>query len=172
MTAPRQPLRPISWWWTVLGVTAVTAAISISMWAMLAQTNGLHGQARAQARIEAIKTALTVGAGTGGAAALFLALRRQWLSEHEQIHRENVDAVAEHDATERRITELYVKAVDQIGSEHAAVRLGGLYALERLGQNTPDHRQTVVNVICAYLRMPYTPPAETPMGVVRLKGRS
>jgi uncharacterized protein YjbI with pentapeptide repeats len=38
------------------------------------------------------------------------------------------------------------------------VRLGGLYALERLAQNHSDHRQTIVNVICAYLRMPYTPP--------------
>src|SRR5262249_33773020 len=68
----------------------------------------------------------------------------------------------EHDATERRITELYIKAVDQLGSDRAAVRLGGLYALERLGQNNPDHRQTVVDVLCAYLRMPYTPPANDP----------
>jgi hypothetical protein len=38
------------------------------------------------------------------------------------------------------------------------VRLAGLYALERLAQNNPAHRQTVVDVLCAYLRMPYTPP--------------
>jgi hypothetical protein len=38
--------------------------------------------------------------------------------------------------------------------------LAGLYALERLGQGNPDHQQTVVDVVCAYLRMPYTPPAE------------
>jgi hypothetical protein len=45
----------------------VTAAISLSTWALLAQTHGLGGEAQAQARIDAIKTALTAGAGTGGA---------------------------------------------------------------------------------------------------------
>ena len=38
--------------------------------------------------------------------------------------------------------------------------MAGLYALERLGQDNPKLRQTVIDVICAYLRMPYTPPAE------------
>lgn len=38
------------------------------------------------------------------------------------------------------------------------MRLGGLHALERLAQDNPAQRQTIVDVICAYLRMPYTPP--------------
>jgi hypothetical protein len=41
--------------------------------------------------------------------------------------------------------------------------IGGLYALERLGQNTPDHRQVVVDVLCAYLRTP-PPSPETRTG--------
>jgi hypothetical protein len=60
-----------------------------------------------------------------------------------------------------RITELYTKAVEQLGSEKAPVRLGGLYALERLAQDNKEHRQTIVNVICAYLRMPFSPRAPT-----------
>ncbi|WP_327421171.1 pentapeptide repeat-containing protein [Streptomyces sp. NBC_01230] len=141
----------------MLGTTAVTAAISLSMWGLLAQTNGLNGAARATARLDAIKTALTVGAGIGGAVALLLTLRRQWLSEHEQIHREEVDASTEHDATERRITELYTAAASQLGGDTAPGRLAGLYALERLAQDHTAHRQTIVNVICAYLRMPFEP---------------
>jgi hypothetical protein len=148
-------------------------AIWGSTWWLLAQTHGLHGVEEAQARMDAIKTGLSVGAGTGGAVALLLALRRQWLNERDLAHREAVDqrtqvhadrvaAATEHDATERRVTDLYVKAVDQLGSVQAAVRLGGLYALKRLGQNNPDHRQIVIDVICAYLRMPYLPPAESP----------
>jgi hypothetical protein len=38
-------------------------------------------------------------------------------------------------------------------------------AVEQLGQDNPNYRQTVVDVICAYLRMPYTPqpsPSWTP----------
>lgn len=61
------------------------------------------------------------------------------------------------DAAAKRITELYTKAEEQIGSEKAPVRLGGLYALERMAQDNPDQRHTVINVMCAYLRMPYRP---------------
>ncbi|MEU6741925.1 hypothetical protein [Streptosporangium sandarakinum] len=60
------------------------------------------------------------------------------------------------------MTELYTKAVEQLGRDKAALRLGGLYALERLAQDSPGHRQIIVNVICAYLRMPYTPPEPAP----------
>ncbi|MER7209489.1 pentapeptide repeat-containing protein [Streptosporangium sp. NPDC000239] len=60
------------------------------------------------------------------------------------------------------MTDLYTKAVEQLGHEAAAVRLAGLYALERLAQDNPGHRQTIVNVICAYLRMPFNPPPDGP----------
>jgi hypothetical protein len=76
----------------------------------------------------------------------------------EELRQRRTEAQAtEHDARERRITELYTKAVDQLGSKEAPVRLGGLYALERLAEITSGQRLTIVNVICAYLRMPYTP---------------
>lgn len=68
----------------------------------------------------------------------------------------------DHDAEARRITDLYIKAVEQLGSDKAPVRLGGLYALERLAQDQIEQRQTIVNVICAYLRMPYTLPGDDP----------
>lgn len=58
-------------------------------------------------------------------------------------------------------TDRYGKAVEQLGNEQALVRLGGLYALEQLAQNNPALRQTIVDVICAYLRMPYNMPEET-----------
>jgi Pentapeptide repeats (9 copies) len=102
-------------------------------------------------RLDALRTALAVGAGAAGVATIMLAARRQ-------VHQERVAAATESDASERRTTELYAKSVEQLGSDKSAVRLGGLYALERLAQTAPNQRQTVVNVICAYLRMPYLPP--------------
>ncbi|MBB1155662.1 MULTISPECIES: pentapeptide repeat-containing protein [Amycolatopsis] len=104
-------------------------------------------------RIELIKTGLTVGAGTGGMVALVLNGRRQ--------------TTTEHDASERRLTDLYLKAVEQLGSDKAAIRHGGCFALERVAQDNPGQRQTVVNVLCAYLRTPYTEPAPTKTGVRR-----
>jgi hypothetical protein len=94
-----------------------------------------------------------VAAGLAAWVTLLLALRRQALSERAQ-------RFAESDALEQRMTALYVAAAEQLGSDKAAVRLAGLYALERLGQDNPKLRQTVFDVWCAYLRMPYTPPID------------
>lgn len=115
-----------------------------------------------------MQTAGTIVVGTGGAAALWLTARRQQTTEIALNQAKDVHALQEQvayasvaDAEARRITDLYAKAIDQLGSEKAPVRLGGLYALERLAQENPGHRQTIVNVVCAYLRMPYELPDES-----------
>jgi uncharacterized protein YjbI with pentapeptide repeats len=124
----------------VVGLTAV-------LWLLEQADQVPAGKDRATLRADAVKTGATIALGTGGAAYLLLAYRRQRLDEV--------------DTRERRITELYTKAVEQLGHEKAPVRLGALYSLERLAQNNPEHRQTVVDVFCAYLRMPYTLPARS-----------
>lgn len=150
---PKSPgrMRIISAWMVVTGVLAICILATGAVLWLLAEADRAKPDNRPALRIDAIKTGLAVAAGTGGAAALLLTARRQWLAERAQAH-------TEEDATERRITELYSKAVEQLGSERALVRLGALYALERLAQSNPMHRQTVVNVICAYLRMPFKYP--------------
>ncbi|MEU4235634.1 pentapeptide repeat-containing protein [Nonomuraea sp. NPDC026600] len=57
-------------------------------------------------------------------------------------------------------TDRYGKAAEQLGHDKAPVRLAGLYALEELAQNNPALRQRIVDVICAYLRMPFSPPQD------------
>lgn len=99
-------------------------------------------------QIDAIRTALATAAGTGGAFGLLLAFRRQRTAEITG-RGQNSDLI------ERRITELYGRAVDQLGNDRAAVRLAALYSLERLAQKNPEQRQVIADVICAYLRMPH-----------------
>lgn len=136
--------RTIVWW--AVGL-AIAAAVAVTvLWIFL----GGGDQASAH-RLDALRTASSLVLGAGGAAALLLAARRQRYVELDLEQKE-------HDANERRVTELYGKAADQLGSDKAPVRLAGVYALERLAQDQPQHRQTVVNLLCAYLRMPYTPP--------------
>lgn len=144
------PFRPLRWWILLLGLVVIGASGWLATSWLLAEAEKAQPEQRPAVRIEAIRTGLSVGAGAGGGIALLLAARRQWLGERTQIHQE-------HDASEKQITELYVKAADQLGSERAPVRLAGLHALERLANDHPKHRQTIVDVICAYLRMPYVP---------------
>jgi hypothetical protein len=99
-----------------------------------------------------------------GAATLLLTLLGGGRPEDSELDLVQKD----HDATERRITEIYGKAADQLGSDKAPVRLAGLYSLERLAGGYEEHRQTIVNVLCAYLRMPYKP---TPKNAEELQVR-
>ncbi|HET9254885.1 MAG TPA: pentapeptide repeat-containing protein, partial [Pseudonocardiaceae bacterium] len=129
----------------------VAAALSLLWWRY-------GGGAEVRLKLDLIRTAGGVMVVTGGALTLLLAARRQQSAELTLEHQREVAAATERDADEQRITELYTHAVNQLGAEKAPVRLGGLHALERLAQNNPIQRQTIVDVICAYLRMPFTPP--------------
>jgi hypothetical protein len=55
-------------------------------------------------------------------------------------------------AEQGQITERFTRAIDQLGSAHLDVRLGGLYALERIARDSPDDRATIGEVLTAYLR--------------------
>ena len=132
-------------------VSIVVALVTISAIAVLVWPAPVFPLIDTASKLEALKTALAIGAGAAGIATLLLAASKQ-------VHHEKTSLANELDATERRITDLYSKSVDQLGSDRSAVRLGGLYALERLAQDNPRQRQPVVNVLCSYLRMPYLAP--------------
>lgn len=159
------PLRPLSPAWVVISVAATLVFGAVAASALWLVASGEHSS-----HVDAIKTGLSIGAGGGGVIALWAAVQRLQLAQRKQIadeyalmanqaHAERVARATEADAVERRFTDLYVKAGDQLGSDKAAVRLTGLYALERLVEGYPAHRQMIVNVICAYLQMPFTPPS-------------
>ena len=67
------------------------------------------------------------------------------LAFRRQHHQETATVLSDLDVTEQRVAELYTMAVEQLGSDNARVRFGGLHALERLAQDNPalppDHRQ-------------------------------
>jgi hypothetical protein len=55
-------------------------------------------------------------------------------------------------AEQGQVTDRYVKAVGQLGSDKTDVRLGGIYALERLAEDSPRDHDTVVQVLAAFIR--------------------
>jgi hypothetical protein len=57
-----------------------------------------------------------------------------------------------HVNREGQITERLTRAVEQIGSENVDVRIGGIYALERIGRNSPSDRRTVQFILAAFVR--------------------
>ena len=55
----------------------------------------------------------------------------------------------------RTLNERFATAADQLGSEKPAVRLAGVYSMAGLADDWEENRQPCVDVLCAYLRMPY-----------------
>ncbi|MGN9788669.1 pentapeptide repeat-containing protein [Nonomuraea sp. ZG12] len=67
---------------------------------------------------------------------------------------ESLDASrqAQRTAEQGQITDRYTKAVEQLGSTKLDVRLGSIYALERLAKDSPRDHQTVYDVLAAFVR--------------------
>jgi hypothetical protein len=56
----------------------------------------------------------------------------------------------------RTLNERFATAAEQLGGDKPpAVRLAGVYAMAGLADDWEENRQTCVDVLCAYLRMPY-----------------
>jgi hypothetical protein len=51
-----------------------------------------------------------------------------------------------------QITERFTRAIDQLGSDKRDVRIGGIYALERIARDSKDDHPQVVEVLTAFVR--------------------
>jgi len=93
--------------------------------------------------LDTAKTALTVIAGCGAGAALFVSYRKQ-----------RVDELNSHREQDKLFTERYTQAVAQLGNLVPAIRLGGIYALLRIADDSERDRPTCLTLLCAYVRTP------------------
>jgi hypothetical protein len=64
------------------------------------------------------------------------------------------------------VTELFNSAVEHLGSSELQIRLGGIYALDRIGRDSAPDRDAIVNILAAYIRTqsPWPPPAPARFG--------
>jgi hypothetical protein len=53
---------------------------------------------------------------------------------------------------EGQVTERFTRAIDQLGSEKLDVRVGGIYALERIAHDSVRDRSPIEEILCAYIR--------------------
>ncbi len=56
-------------------------------------------------------------------------------------------------ATDNHLAETYTKAIDQIGKTEDEIRLGGLYALEKIAQSNRQYHGQIIEVLCAFVRL-------------------
>ncbi len=72
---------------------------------------------------------------------------------------------------EKFTTDLYVQAVKQVGDDKLEVRLGGIYALERITRGSEKDHGPIMEFLTAYVRekAPWPPPQKTKTRVKQLE---
>ena len=91
---------------------------------------------------EAVRTQLlTLGAGVFAAGALVFTARNSIFAQRTVQLTE-----------QGQVTDRYTKAIEQLGSDKLDVRLGGIYALERVALDSPRDHLTVIEVLAAFIR--------------------
>jgi hypothetical protein len=63
-------------------------------------------------------------------------------------------------AEQGQITDRYNAAITNLGSDSIEIRLGGIYALQRLMQDSPRDQPTIIAVLCAFVRDQAPSPAK------------
>ena len=83
--------------------------------------------------------------------------QRKQLNAQLEEQRKQLDRTLAEQRT-RTLNERFATAAEQLGSDKPpAVQLAGVYAMAGLADDWPENRQTCIDVLCAYLRLPYKP---------------
>ena len=137
---------------SVLAITAVVAvAITVALVWPITDLIAVHdaglitGTQRAsqlQSARESVRTQLlTLGAGALAAGALVFTALNTTLSRRTFIL-----------AEQGQVTDRYTKAIEQLGSDKLDVRIGAIYALERVAHDSARDHPTVMEVLAAFIR--------------------
>ncbi|MBH0116846.1 pentapeptide repeat-containing protein [Salinibacterium sp. NG253] len=122
----------------VVVALSVGAAVAFVAWILLERLLGRDpGQL---ATGDLLRLSLYIAAGVGGFVALVVAYRRQ------------------DDLEQGRFVERFGAAAAQLGNSDPAIRLAGVYAMAGVAdESNSAKRQQCIDVLCAYLRLPYSP---------------
>ena len=81
------------------------------------------------------------------AAGLFAGGALVYIARHFTLSRRSLELTEQGQVTER-----YTKAIEQLGSDKLDVRIGGIYALERVARDSAKDHPTVTEVLAAFIR--------------------
>ena len=115
--------------------------------------------------------ALTAGSAALGAlifTARNFALQRRTLELAEEGQRRTLELAEQGQrrtqelAEQGQVTDRYSKAIEHLGSEKLDIRIGGIYALERIARDSARDHPTVIEVLTAFIRE-HSPTSEIPV---------
>ncbi len=131
-----------------LSVTAAAIGLVAALWLLpwvvvdFDSRGGPLGPGERQQAIAAVRQGVLFAAG-GLIAIVTLAFT--W--RRDRVARQSAELDRDANFTSR-----YTEAITQLGSDSVPIRLGGMYALERIAKDSLRDRQTILDVLAAYLR--------------------
>ncbi|WP_218905782.1 pentapeptide repeat-containing protein [Actinomadura luteofluorescens] len=146
--------------WIALPVTFTCAVLiaGVALWSglRLLDVHGVKHEKQIDSKVlfDLVKLSFAMVAGVGGLVALVVAYRKQRTEENSALREDT-----------KLHSDRFTAAVAQLGDPSPAVQLGGVHAVAGLADDapTPQLRQTCIDVLCAYLRLPYDPdPGDRP----------
>jgi hypothetical protein len=152
VTSRAEQKRSVQRWalWLSLAILVTAAVIYLLVWYGpdviarhdIGNVTGVQRTLRLQqARDSARGRLLTLGAGLFAAGALLFTGRNYGLAR--QTYRLTLEG---------QVTDRYTKAIEQLGSDKLDVRIGAVYALERIARDSATDHPTVMEVLAAFVR--------------------
>jgi uncharacterized protein YjbI with pentapeptide repeats len=114
-----------------------------------------------------IQIFVTALPGLAAAAALFFTWQSINATTDATNHQLNATNRQLQIAEQGQVTDRYNAAITNLGSSSVDVRLGGIYALQRIMQDSPRDQPTVVAVLCAFVRDQALPSVKPPSSRLR-----
>ena len=103
---------------------------------------------RVSSQNEVVRTLAQIALGVLVLMGLLFTARRVVAAEQTAKAAQRTVEVAQ----EGQITERFTRAIEQLGNDNIAMRLGGIYALERIAFDSDKDRSQVMEVLTAYVR--------------------
>jgi hypothetical protein len=107
--------------------------------------------------MDATVTAAAIGVG----GSVIVALAAFWASVRNTNQTTALTLRALELSEQGQVTDRYTEAVSQLGNESSPVRVGGVYALERIGHDSTKDRTTIIYVLGTFIRERSTVPKRT-----------
>jgi len=133
--------------WPILVVVSGIAAPLLLIFVPVWQVRNLHAedtpdmQRRVELENEARKTIAQILGGAAVLAGVFFTAQQLFIAQD-----------AQRIAEEAQITERFTRATDQLGSDELEIRIGGIYAFERIAKNSNEDLPPIVSILTTFIR--------------------
>jgi uncharacterized protein YjbI with pentapeptide repeats len=138
------------------GILALTLGAPFALWRVpkwqVADFKNLTREQRFDRENEARKTLAQIIGGIAVLLGAYYTWRNIKNAERSQLENQKTAQETLRISLEGQITDRFTKAIEQLGSDRLEIRLGGIYALERIARDSERDHWPIMEILTAYVR--------------------